>query len=532
MTTRSSSSIPYSERQLRISLEAAQLSRKGSLHKFVRASWPILEPATPFADNWHIGAICDHLEALTFLEIQRLLINVPPGSMKSLLVSVMWPAWAWTFSPHFRWLFASHSQPLSTRDSVRCRRLIESTWYRERWGNRYALEHDQNQKTRFDNDRTGFRIATSVGGGATGERGHFRAIDDPHKVTDAASDQVRESQVEFFRKTWPTRTISADTDRSVVIMQRLHESDVSGYILSKKLGYEHLCIPMEFEPSRRFFTKVKTPAYPYGWEDPRTEEGELLHPERMNREQLGTLKTELGPYDTAGQLQQSPSPAEGGLMKRGYWHFWCPPGTASTLGPIPIKTGDGQVMVEPEELPDYFDQQAQGWDMSFKKLNTSDPVAGHVWATHGANRYLLGRKSDKMGIVDTIKAVLELSEQFPEAYAKYVESAANGPAVVEMLGDKLEGLILATPQELGGSKTARVIAVLPAIAAGNVFLPHPAIAPWVWDFIEQCAQFPNAAHDDDVDAMTLTLIKLRETAAGVSATDLMTALRAQSTRRR
>lgn len=181
------------------------------------------------------------------------------------------------------------------------------------------------------------------------------------------------------------------------------------------------------------------------------------------------------------------------------------------LGPVPLKGADATIHVMPEELPESFDFTAQSWDMAFKKSATSDPVAGQVWAAVGANRYLLGRRAGKMDVVDSMNAVRELSAEFPDAHAKYVESAANGPAVVQMLGDELEGLILVTPAEIGGSKTARVVSVQPMIVSGNVFLPHPVIAPWVWEFIEQCAVFPNGRNDDDVDAMTLALIKMRET---------------------
>ena len=145
-----------------------------SLVEYVRQAWDVLEPATDYIHGWHVEVICEHLEAVTRGEIKNLIINVPPGCMKSLLVSVMWPTWDWIAHPHRRYLTASYAQTLSTRDALKSRRLLQSQWYQERWGDRFALTSDQNQKTRYDNDRSGFRVALSVGGAVTGERGDVR----------------------------------------------------------------------------------------------------------------------------------------------------------------------------------------------------------------------------------------------------------------------------------------------------------------------------------------------------------------------
>src|SRR2546427_124399 len=172
---------------------SAERARR-SLFEFVMQGWHVLEPGTPFVDGIHVRAICEHLQAITEGRLQNLIINVPPGHAKSLLTAVFWPAWVWIDRPETRWLFASYSANLSVRDSVKCRRLVESQWYQERWGNRYQLAGDQNQKHRFENDRTGYRIATSVGGSATGERGDVVVVDDPHSVDQAESDAQRTSQ--------------------------------------------------------------------------------------------------------------------------------------------------------------------------------------------------------------------------------------------------------------------------------------------------------------------------------------------------
>jgi hypothetical protein len=220
-----------------------------SLGEFVRQAWPIVEPSTPFVPGFHIDAIVEHLEAVTRGQIRNLLINVPPRHMKSLLVSVFWPAWEWIRWPERRWLFSSYAASLSIRDSLKCRRLIESPWYQARWGDRFALTSDQNTKTRFDNSRSGYRIATSVGGTATGEGGDRIVCDDPHNVGEVASDSVRKGALEWWDVVMSTRVNDPKTSAMVIVMQRCHQRDLSGHLLEKG-NFEHLCLPAEYEGPR------------------------------------------------------------------------------------------------------------------------------------------------------------------------------------------------------------------------------------------------------------------------------------------
>lgn len=474
-----------------------------------------------YVDNWHVAAVCEHLEAVTRGDLRQLLINVPPRSMKSLLTCVFWPAWVWTHRPEMKWLFSSYSSTLSTRDSVRCRRLIRSPWYQERWGDRYRLQDDQDTKTRYENDRSGFRYSTSFASGTTGDGGNIRVVDDPHAAGDVHSEAVLNSQLEWFKETWSSRYVDANTDRDVIIMQRLHERDLSGFVLAEDLGYEHLMLPAEFEPKRRSRTRLRSKRHPDGWADPRTQEGELLDPARMGPEALAKLKKSLGSYGTAGQLQQRPSPAEGGLIKRWWWRFWCPPELAGRLPPVAVPRPDEEpLLVHPTPLPESFDRLAQSWDMSFKALKTSDRVSGLTVGCKGPKRFVLDRIGKRLDFADTVRAVITLSERWPLAVEKLIESAANGPAVVSALQNALTGLRLVTTAEIGGSKEARVHASVPQIEAGDVYLPHPAVAPWTQDFIEQCAAFPNGAFDDDVDALTLALVILLSGTVDLSDIDL------------
>lgn len=300
-----------------------------TLLEFVEQAWDVLFPAEPFISNWHITAICGHLQAVTAGEIQKLLINVPPGCMKSLLVSVFWPAWEWTRKPSVKYLCASYDQQLSTRDNLNVRNLIGSEWYQHNWPH-VQLAHDQNQKTRFNTTRGGWRIGTSVGGRATGEHPTRKIIDDPHHVKNAGSKLDREAVISWFRTTLSTRghALGAAT---VVIMQRLHEEDLSGWILSHQPEqWVHLMLPMRYEPERHCETtsfvgavssdtagtQTLTFAAPSAWSDPRTVKGELLWPSFLDAKKVATTTIDLGPYGDAGQNQQRPSPEGGGMFLR------------------------------------------------------------------------------------------------------------------------------------------------------------------------------------------------------------------------
>ncbi len=486
-----------SEPEIELQRLRAEKARR-SLHEFVVQAWPVLEPATLFVDGIHVEAICQHLQAVTEGRMRNLIINVPPGHAKSLLTAVFWPAWVWIDQPHIRWLFASYSANLSVRDSVKCRRLIESEWYQQNWGDRYQLTGDQNQKNRFDNDGTGSRIATSVGGSATGERADIVVVDDPHSVDQAESDAERHTAVEWFNGTISTRLNDFATGHLIVIQQRLHEDDLSGDLLAKG-GFELLCLPAEFEQERRCSTSI-------GWRDPRVEAGALLWPQKVTAAHLAALKISLGCYRYAGQYQQRPAPAEGGIFKRSGWRYWRP--AHIDLAAVPVRLPDGRTLnIQAIPIPAQFDTMIQSWDMSFKDKATSDYVVGQVWGAKGADRFLLDQCRGRMDMPATKEAVRVLSGRWPKTGAKLVEDKANGPAVIQELKHDVGGLIEVQPE---GGKIARAHAVSPLAEAGNVYLPHPAIAPWVEALIEEAASFPNGRHDDQVDAMTQALNRLRD----------------------
>lgn len=286
--------------------EAERELCRRSLSAFVRRAWSVLEPGQPYIHGWHVDAICEHLSAISSGEITRLLINIPPGTMKSTLTSIFWPAWEWgpCGKPSTRIIGASHEQGLAIRDTRKMRNLINSQWYQSLWP--VALTSDQNQKTFYENEHTGFRQACAVAS-MTGRRGDRVIWDDPHSAEAALSDAYRETALRVFQETLPTRLNNPDRSAIVIVMQRLHEMDVAGLILENDYGYDHLCLPMEYEPERHCTTSI-------GFTDPRKEEGELLFPGRFSRETVDRDKKVMGSFAVAGQFQQRPAPRSGGFF--------------------------------------------------------------------------------------------------------------------------------------------------------------------------------------------------------------------------
>ena len=447
-------------------VDAERLRR--SLYDFAVAAWPVLEPATPFIDNWHVRTICDHLQAVTEGKIRRLIINIPPRFMKSLLVSVLWPAWIWVTSPAKKFLTASYAQSLAERDAVKMRTLIDSPWYQQRFQHVFCFKADQNAKSRYENDKTGFRVSVSPNGLGTGEGGDYLIVDDPHNVKQAESDVQRTATTVWWDETMSSRYNNPKTGAAVIVMQRIHEEDLAGHLI-KKGGWAHLCIPMSFELPNN--GKRRTTIL--GDYDPRHVENELLWPERFGPEEVEMLSTALGSFGTAGQLQQSPSPRGGGILKRDNYRFYT-------------------------QLPKIVDVVITV-DCTFKGLDTSDNVSIQAWGTNGIDKYLLHRVKQKMGYNATVKALESVIAKFPHRIAILIEDKANGSAVIETLSQKFTGVIPINPD---GGKVARAYAMQPEHESGHTFLPDPSIEPTIEEFLSESDSFPNGSHDDEIDAMT------------------------------
>jgi len=470
-----------------------------SLRKFIRMAWPVVEPATPFIDGWVVGALSEHLEAVSRLQIRNLIINIPPRSCKSLTVSVFWPVWTWISFPATRLMYASYALSLSIRDSVKCRRIIESPWFQERWGDRFQLTGDQNRKDKFENDKTGYRIATSVGGSITGEGGSILAADDPHNVAEGESDAVRNATLDWWDTVMTTRGNDPKTVRKVIVMQRIHERDLTGHLLSKEGStWEHLCLPAEYECPRAVATMPgqpdAAPAKPMtsiGWSDPRAVEGELLWPERFGRPEIDELKRELGTYATASQLQQHPAPLAGGIVKKAWFRYW------KRDQEDRIAFGDDQTRLTPWHLFRFATV-----DFAVSLRDQADFTVCAVWgvARDGSRRMalldLLRRKMEGPDIVPAVKA---FAVDKWKVFHLWPEPAGFQLAIVQEMIRK--GLpVRQMPREwLDRDKMTRLLAATPALEQGMVWFPK--YAPWIGAFEQELLTFPNAAHDDQVDVL-------------------------------
>ncbi len=487
-----------------------------SLAEFVKHAWRVIEPGQPYVHGWHIDFICAHLEAITDgVELDsgelynRLLVNVPPGTMKSLLIGVFWPAWEWgpRNMPHMRYVCAAHSQDLAIRDGLRMRRLVVSEWYQGHWGDRVVLTGDQNQKTKFENTATGFRQATAAGS-ITGARGDRVIIDDPHSVDGANSDQQRQSTLTWFLEAVPTRVNNPDRSAIVVVMQRLHEEDVSGVILSKGLGYDHIMLPMRYDPARAWPTKL-------GYADPREDDGELLFPDRFPLDVVERDERAMGPYATAGQFQQQPEPRGGGIIKDHWWQLWD----------------------KPEYPPIEF--IVASLDTAYTTKAENDFSALTVWgvfsgasegqATRSVDRY--GRtvelrtsyQSESLGPVPKVMLMYawqvklelhELAEKVASTCSRMrvdrllIENKAAGHSVAQeirrLFGAEAFAVQMYDPKTL--DKTARLYSVQHIFAEGMVYAPDK---DWAEQVIRQCSVFPKGKNDDLVDTVSMSLNHMR-----------------------
>jgi predicted phage terminase large subunit-like protein len=448
-------------------LDAAEreLCRR-SLAAFARRAWKVLEPAAELKWGWALDAICLHLEAVTDGRIKRLLMNVPPGSMKSLLTGVIWPAWEWgpCDLPEMRFVGAAHEETLAIRDSRRCRDLIKSEWYQKLWP--LALASDLDGKREFGNVKKGIRQARAFTS-MTGVRGDRIILDDPISADNANSDAKLEAARLAFTETLPTRVNNSDS-AIIVIMQRLNEKDVSGVILDMGLPYVHLCIPMRFDPKNRCATEI-------GWSDPRTVEGELMFPERFSEEDVTALEKTLGSYGAAGQLQQKPSPRGGGIIKTEWFKYYTATPRiewANVYVDTAQKTGEENDYSVLELWGRTFDGQGVLLDLLRGKWESPELLvhARAFWIKHRDGKH--------------------------KPRSMRVEDKVSGTGLIQTL--RREGIPVIAIQR-NKDKISRGHDSAPFIESGNVLLPIDAA--WLSDFLAEAESFPNGAHDDQLDPM-------------------------------
>jgi predicted phage terminase large subunit-like protein len=482
-----------------IKRERQKRKAESSLLEFTKQAWEIIEPGVEFKYNWHLEAIAEHLEAVHDGEITNLLINIPPGCMKSIMVSVMLSPWEWVSNPKLRFMSASYGADLAIRDAMKSRLIIGSQWYQERWPH-VQVSRKQDEKTKYELVTGGWRLSTSVGGRGTGEHPDRKLVDDPHNVKQAESDAERATALQWFDLTLGSRGVTRGA-ATIVVMQRLNSKDISGHILDDIGGYDHLCIPMSYERDGRKSVTV------LGFKDPRKKEGELLWPDLYDAKKVTALSKTLGEYGTAGQLQQRPSPAGGGIIKVEHFQQW------PKDKPLPM-----------------MEFVVQSYDGAFTKDHDNDPC-GHL----SIGIAQVGKKYCAF-ILDTWEDWLE----YPEFRDRVVDdwrgatyggepgNKLNKPrrADVVLIEEKANGLSLLQDLRTANvpvagynpgraDKVMRAHQIAPILELDIVYIPESKKEPgkftsWARPFVRRCELFPRDDHDDVVDCFTQAMIYCRD----------------------
>lgn len=472
-----------------------------SFKAFVLMAWKEADPAI-LKWNWHLDVLCEEMQAAARREKREMVVCVPPRSLKSVILGVMFPAWVWTWDPAAKFITASHEMTLATRDAVKCRRLVQSKWYQDRWGPKspflgkgqkgvaagpmttppdtlyakgkyvpdpqhagVAMVADQNNKTYYETSAGGHRFCATPARMVTGHGADFILGDDLNHIMQAESAVERGNVLTWWREVISTRLNEQDRGVKIVIQQRVHVEDVAGDCISK--GYHKVVFPMEFDPEH----PDKHPR------DPR-QPGEILHKARITPEALQKLKTALGPYAASGQLQQQPVPRAGGIFQRHWFQIveqapavamrnmvrrWDLAGTLPEPGTDPDWTAS--VLMGKDELGRVFilaadrlrDTSAQV-DAAIKALATQD----------GGNcRLVLPKDPGAAG-----KARAEAQQRF------------LAPRPVKFVAET-------------GDKAERARGLASAAEMGNVFLVR---GKWNGEFLDELCGFPTFSHDDWVDA--------------------------------
>lgn len=440
---------------------------KRSFYKFFIQAVKILEPDTVWYLNWHIEYLCNKLQKETLRikkkdpKTQDLLINIPPRSLKSFIVTKLWNAWAWTFYPELTFLSSSHTDSLALEHATETRRLIESHWYQKRWGNVFKLVNDQNTKSNFRNNKGGYRIAKSVGGSTTGSGAMIIICDDPLKAN--PSDNEIKTANDWWFKTMSSRLNDQIIGLRVLVMQRLHEKDTTGEILNGKGNYTKIIIPASTE----------TPIYPESLKDKYTDG--LFFPDRFSNKVLSDLKVTLGTLEYTCQYLQQPSPTDGDLIKKEYLQF----------------------KFYKNDLPENLVRNFYS-DTAYGKEG-SDNTATLTYSFHNQNLFIHSFSKVNLGLPDFInhyQSYIKANKHTSQSLC-YFEPKATGTSVVQTL--KRLGINAKEDKAPSDSKKSRVLAILPFLESGRVLFNKD------FDFEElekECLKFPNGANDDLVDCLS------------------------------
>lgn len=497
-----------------------------SYMEFVAEAWHTIKPHEPFIRNWHLDAMAEHLEAVTRGEIHRLQVWIPPGTMKTGMITVYWHPWEWTTRPWLRYFGASYETHLAGRFSLESQMIIKHPWYQQRWGQNFKLTLDA--ASYWKNNQGGTRFATTPKSVGTGEHGHRIIIDDPVPAQAAEGNakfdlgaEIRQAN-EWYDGTVSSRYIdNADMGflhARVLVMQRLHQDDLAAHMLEQE-EWTILALPERFWSGHPYAWRGNNvhpavrphlpPLLQYG--DPR-QEGELIWPARRGESASNSLAKQLTSLRAPGQLQQWPVAREGNLLKREWWRFYDPRIRAKE---------------EWDKLPK-FRTIVISVDTPLKDKETNDFVAIQCYGVVGADRYLLDLRKARMNYGGAKRQIIEMAKWARKTWPRIshhvlIENAGYGVELVDDLKREITGVTKISPAA-DGDKITRAEAASDALESGNIFLPGFG-PPWqpaydehkspadTADFISSCAIFPHGANDDDVDAWSQCQNWLRGRAA-------------------
>ena len=507
--------IDYERLSINARAAGLELSRRHLSH-FVRNAWHVLEPTVRLEWSWHIESICDHVQWMLEQwmgrrphEVENMIINVPPGSMKSLILNTFAHAWMWlpNNQPAWQMLSISASDSVVTEFADKARDLLKSDWYRESFLNDpdapgyWEIRSDRDATKNFKNTLGGWRKSQTQAAKVTGDRFDAIFFDDPNDIKDISKPKLQ--QVKLAWLATGNRLRDMRKAIRIGIQQRVCEGDLTGIVLDereKKKGTiakrtEHLCIPMEYTTAKCACGEENCDTT-LGKNDPRTTEGEILHPERNPPEVIAAEKIRLGSLGTAGQLNQRPAPLEGGMFKRSFW---------GTYDELPR---DRRGYLLTEEIAMSVDSTFGGVSAKTGAAQGSSRVCIIVAAKYGSRRYIMEVIAKKMSYPETKREILRLYNKWVDPMTgdhmirkTVIENKANGPALLADLGNDIPGMIADSPIT---DKMSRANTVHPQCEAGNVLLCRDM--PWVEEFKHELGVFPNGKFDDIVDALTQILI--------------------------
>ncbi len=437
---------------------------KHDLTHFIHRCFQTVVPGETFLMNWHMRAIAWRLEQCLSGEIKRLIITLPPRSLKSICTSVALSAWALGRDPSLKIICASYSNELATKHARDFRAVMESSWYQKVFP-RTRISREKNTEFEVMTTARGGRLATSVEGTLTGRGGNIIIIDDPMKPIDAASETRRQAVRDWFDHTLLSRLNNKNEDVIILIMQRLHEDDLAGHLLEKG-GWTHLNLPAIAEVSD---------VIPIG-DDLFYERaaGEALHPERESLETLEGIRRSLGTFNFSAQYQQNPIPLEGNLIR---WEWF------KTYSSFPEKGSNDQIV--------------QSWDTASKAEEIHDYSVCTTWLRRGEDFYLLDVARKRMEYPALRKFITEHA-RLHEADAVLIEDRGSGTQLIQDLRE--EGVVKPIAISPEADKVTRMHVHSPRIEGGHVFLPEEA--HWLGAFQSEVLQFPQVRHDDQVDSMS------------------------------